>query len=213
MSSHMSLGEDLASGLTALGVLLNSAQQQKLLDYIALIVKWNKVYNLTAVREPEAMIGHHLLDSLAVLPHLSAVRRLIDVGSGAGLPGIPLAIARPDMKIALLDSNHKKTTFMRQACMELGLTNAEVVCERVENWQPQDKYDAVISRAYSELKEFVRLSAHLVAKGGKLYAMKGLYPTEEITQLKAGAKVEAVMPLTVPELEAQRHLVIIGVEE
>ncbi len=209
----MSLGEDLASGLTALGVLLNSAQQQKLLDYIALIVKWNKVYNLTAVREPEAMIGHHLLDSLAVLPHLSAVRRLIDVGSGAGLPGIPLAIARPDMKIALLDSNHKKTTFMRQACMELGLTNAEVVCERVENWQPQDKYDAVISRAYSELKEFVRLSAHLVAKGGKLYAMKGLYPTEEITQLKAGAKVEAVMPLTVPELEAQRHLVIIGVEE
>ncbi|MDP1682325.1 MAG: 16S rRNA (guanine(527)-N(7))-methyltransferase RsmG [Burkholderiales bacterium] len=209
----MSLSDDLLSGLSALGVVLDSAQQKKLLNYIALIVKWNKVYNLTAVREPEAMIGHHLLDSLAVLPHLTGVQRLIDVGSGAGLPGIPLAIARPDMQIALLDSNHKKTTFMRQACLELGLTNAEVVCERVENWQPQDKYDTVISRAYSELKEFVRLSAHLVAKGGKLYAMKGLYPTEEITQLKAGAKVEAVMPLTVPGLEAQRHLVIIGVEE
>lgn len=209
----MSLSEDLVAGLSALGVPLDTAQQQKLLDYIALIVKWNKVYNLTAVREPEAMIAHHLLDSLAVLPYLTGVHRLIDVGSGAGLPGIPLAIARPDMKIALLDSNHKKTTFMRQVCMELGLTNAEVVCERVEQWQPQDKYDAVISRAYSELKEFVRLSAHLVAKGGKLYAMKGLYPVEEIAQLKASAKVDAVMSLTVPGLEAQRHLVIIEVEE
>ncbi|MBT9614358.1 MAG: 16S rRNA (guanine(527)-N(7))-methyltransferase RsmG [Burkholderiales bacterium] len=209
----MTLSEDLVAGSSALGVPLDSAQQKKLLDYIALIVKWNKVYNLTAVREPEAMIGHHLLDSLAALPHLSAARRLIDVGSGAGLPGIPLAIARPEMKIALLDSNHKKTTFMRQACLELGLTNVEVVCERVEKWQPQDKYDAVISRAYSELKEFVRLSAHLVAKGGKLYAMKGVYPVEEIAQLKDSAKVEAVIALTVPGLEAQRHLVIIGVEE
>ena len=208
----MNLSEDLVAGLSALGVALDSVQQQKLLDYIALIVKWNKVYNLTAVREPEAMIGHHLLDSLAVLPHLAGVRRLIDVGSGAGLPGIPLAIARPEMKIALLDSNHKKATFMRQACLELGLTNAEVVCERVEQWQPQDKYDAVISRAYSELKEFVRLSAHLLAKGGKLYAMKGVYPVEEIAQLKS-AKVEEVIALTVPGLEAQRHLVIIGVEE
>ena len=211
----MNLSEGLVAGSSALGVPLDSAQQQKLLDYIALIVKWNKVYNLTAVREPEAMIGHHLLDSLAVLPHLTG-RRLIDVGSGAGLPGIPLAIARPDMKITLLDSNHKKTTFMRQACLELGLTNAEVVCERVEQWQPQDKYDAVISRAYSELKEFVRLSAHLVAKGGKLYAMKGVYPVEEIAQLKS-AKVEAnvkeVIALTVPGLAAQRHLVIIGVEQ
>lgn len=208
----MNLSEGLVAGSSALGVPLDSAQQQKLLDYIALIVKWNKVYNLTAVREPEAMIGHHLLDSLAVLPHLTEARRLIDVGSGAGLPGIPLAIARPDMKITLLDSNHKKTTFMRQACLELGLTNAEVVCERVEQWQPQDKYDAVISRAYSELKEFVRLSAHLVAKGGKLYAMKGVYPVEEIAQLKS-AKVEEVIALTVPGLAAQRHLVIIGVEQ
>ena len=208
----MNLSEGLVAGSSALGVALDAVQQQKLLDYIALIVKWNKVYNLTAVREPEAMIGHHLLDSLAVLPHLAGVRRLIDVGSGAGLPGIPLAIARPDMKIALLDSNHKKATFMRQACLELGLTNAEVVCERVEQWQPQDKYDAVISRAYSELKEFVRLSAHLLAKGGKLYAMKGVYPVEEIAQLKS-AKVEEVIALTVPGLEAQRHLVIIGVEE
>ena len=209
----MNLSEGLVAGSSALGVALDSAQQQKLLDYIALIVKWNKVYNLTAVREPEAMIGHHLLDSLAVLPHLTGVGRLIDVGSGAGLPGIPLAIARPDMKITLLDSNHKKTTFMRQACLELGLTNVEVVCERVEQYQPDEKYDTVISRAYSELKEFVRLSAHLAVKGGKLYAMKGVYPVEEIAQLKDNAKVEAVTALTVPGLEAQRHLVIIGVEE
>ena len=209
----MNLSEGLVAGSSALDVALDSVQKQKLLDYIALIVKWNKVYNLTAVREPEAMIGHHLLDSLAVLPHLTGARSLIDVGSGAGLPGIPLAIVRPDMKITLLDSNHKKTTFMRQACLELGLTNAEVVCERVEQWQPQDKYDAVISRAYSELKEFVRLSAHLAAKGGKLYAMKGVYPVEEIAQLKDNAKVDEVIALTVPGLEAQRHLVIIGVEE
>ena len=209
----MSLSEHLVTGLTDLGLTLDSGQQQKLLDYIALIVKWNKVYNLTAVREPQAMLGQHLLDSLAVLPHLGAAHCLIDVGSGAGLPGIPLAIARPDMKISLLDSNHKKTTFMRQACLELGLTNAEVVCERVEQWQPQDKYDAVISRAYSELKEFVRLAAHLVAKGGKLYAMKGVYPVEEIAQLKDSAKVDEVIALTVPGLAAQRHLVIIGVEQ
>lgn len=213
MSATLALSEDLATGLTALGVVPDATQQKKLLDYIALIVKWNKVYNLTAVRDPQAMIAHHLLDSLAVLPHVAGAQRLIDVGSGAGLPGIPLAIAQPQMQITLLDSNHKKTTFMRQACLELGLTNVEVVCERVEKWQPQDKYDAVISRAYSELKEFVRLAAHLATKGGKLYAMKGLYPVEEIAQLKDNAKVEAVIALTVPGLEAQRHLVIIGVEE
>lgn len=206
----MSLSEDLLTGLAAMCQELDAEQQKKLLDYIALIVKWNKVYNLTAVRDPKAMIGHHLLDSLAVLPHLKGVGRLIDVGSGAGLPGIPLAIARPEMRVSLLDSNHKKATFMRQACLELGLTNAEVVCERVEKWQPQEKYDAVISRAYSELKEFVRLAAHLAAKGGKLYAMKGVYPIEEIAQLKDKAVVEEVIALTVPKLEAQRHLVILG---
>ncbi len=212
----MNLELSLSAGLGALGMDLNAAQQQKLLDYVALIGKWNKVYNLTAVREPEAMITQHLLDSLAVLPHLpqqSGVNRLVDIGSGAGLPGIPLAIARPDWQITLLDSNHKKTTFLRQACLELGLANAEVVCERVEHYQPSAGYAAVISRAFSDLGEFARLTAHLLAKGGKLYAMKGIYPHEEIGKLPQPFKLQEVIPLTVPGMDAQRHLVIVKVEE
>jgi 16S rRNA (guanine527-N7)-methyltransferase len=209
----MNLELSLSAGLNALGLALNAEQQQKLLDYVALIVKWNKVYNLTAVREPEAMITQHLLDSLAVLPHLPGVTRLIDIGSGAGLPGIPLAIARPDWQITLLDSNHKKTTFLRQACLELGLANAEVVCERVEHYQPSAGYAAVISRAFSDLGEFARLTAHLLAKGGKLYAMKGIYPHEEIGKLPQPFKLQEVIPLTVPGMDAQRHLVIVEVEE
>jgi len=212
----MNLELSLSAGLGALGMDLNAAQQQKLLDYVALIGKWNKVYNLTAVREPEAMITQHLLDSLAVLPHLpqqSGVNRLVDIGSGAGLPGIPLAIARPDWQITLLDSNHKKTTFLRQACLELGLANAEVVCERVEHYQPSAGYAAVISRAFSDLGEFARLTAHLLAKGGKLYAMKGIYPHEEIGKLPQPFKLKEVIPLTVPGMDAQRHLVIVKVEE
>jgi len=209
----MSLELSLSAGIGALGLALDAAQQQKLLDYVALIGKWNKVYNLTAVREPEAMITQHLLDSLAVLPHLAGVTRLIDIGSGAGLPGIPLAIARPDWQITLLDSNHKKTTFLRQACLELGLANVEVVCERVEHYEPSTGYAAVISRAFSDLGEFARLTAHLLAKGGKLYAMKGIYPHEEIGKLPQPFKLQEVIPLTVPGMDAQRHLVIVKAEE
>ena len=209
----MSLAQTLSAGIGALGLSLSAEQQQKLLDYVVLIVKWNKVYNLTAVREPEAMITQHLLDSLAVLPHLAAVTRLIDIGSGAGLPGIPLAIACPDSQITLLDSNHKKTTFLRQASLELGLTNVEIVCERVEHYQPSAGYAAVISRAFSDLGEFARLTAHLLAKDGKLYAMKGIYPHEEIGKLPQPFKLQEVIPLTVPGMDAQRHLVIVKVEE
>ncbi|MHB1231406.1 MAG: 16S rRNA (guanine(527)-N(7))-methyltransferase RsmG [Burkholderiales bacterium] len=208
----MSLARPLAAGLSALGLSLDAIQQQKLLDYLALIAKWNKVYNLTAVREPEAMLTQHLLDSLAVLPHLHATR-VIDVGSGAGLPGIPFAIARPEWKIALLDSNHKKATFLRQACLELGLTNTEVVCERVEQYQPSEKFNTVISRAFSDLGEFARLTAHLAAKDGKLYAMKGVYPHDELGRLPPQFKAQEVIPLTVPGMDASRHLVIMGVEE
>ena len=209
----MSLAQALTAGLSALGLDLSAAQQQRLLDYVALIVKWNRVYNLTAVREPEAMITQHLLDSLTVLPHLQDVERLIDIGSGAGLPGIPLAIARPDWQISLLDSNHKKATFLRQACLELGLANAEVLCERVEHYQPKPGYQAVISRAFSDLGEFARLSAHLLAKGGKLYAMKGIYPHEELGKLPQAVKRQQIIPLQVPGMDANRHLVILRVEE
>jgi 16S rRNA (guanine527-N7)-methyltransferase len=208
----MNLAQTLASGLAAFDLALDTAQQQKLLNYVALIAKWNKVYNLTAVRDPEAMVTQHLLDSLTVLPHLAGPR-LIDIGCGAGLPGIPLAIARPEWKVGLLDSNHKKATFLRQACLELGLTNAEVVCERVERYRAEAGFDTVISRAFSDLGEFARLTAHLLTKDGKLYAMKGVYPHDEIGRLPQHFKVQEVIPLTVPGMDANRHLVIMGVEE
>lgn len=206
------LEDTLHAGVTALGLDLDARQEQQLLAYVALLDKWNKVYNLTAVREPEAMVTQHLLDSLAVLPHLAAAGTLVDVGAGAGLPGIPLAIARPDLRVILTDSNHKKTTFMQQACVELGLANASVVCERVERVELPVKADAVISRAFSDLKEFARLAGHLLAPGGRLLAMKGIYPHEELAQLPANVKVKQVIPLTVPGLEANRHLVVMEVE-
>lgn len=209
----MSLAQATASGLMTLGLDLSAAQQQQLLDYVALIAKWNKVYNLTAVRNPEAMITQHLLDSLAVLPHLQGLGRMIDIGSGAGLPGIPLAIARPELKMTLLDSIHKKSTFQRQACLELGLTNVEVVCERVEHFKPALGFEGVISRAFADLSEFARLSAHLLEKGGKLCAMKGIYPHEELGKLPQPFKLQEVIPLTVPGMDANRHLVILRVEE
>jgi len=206
----MSLAEKLAAGLEQLGIPLGGEQQQRLLDYLVLLQKWNKVYNLTAVREPENMLYQHLLDSLAVLPHVGA-GHLLDVGSGAGLPGIPLAVANPALRVTLLDSNHKKTTFLRQACIELGLNNVAVACMRVDAFEPQQLFDAVISRAFSDLSEFVRLAARLSRPGGVLLAMKGIYPYDELAQLPAEFKQYEVVALNVPGLEVQRHLVILRV--
>ena len=206
----MSLQAKLAAGLAELGLSFDAAIQQRFLQYIALLHKWNKVYNLTAVREPEKMLYQHVLDSLAVLPYALGPR-LLDVGTGAGLPGVPLAIARPDLAVTLLDSNHKRTVFLRQACIELALTNVTVVCERVEAWQPDASFDQVISRAFSDMGEFVRLVARLCAPGGMILAMKGLYPHDELGHLPAGVTAEQVIPLKVPGLEAQRHLVLIKV--
>lgn len=206
----MSLSEKLATGLRQLDLSLDAGQQQRLLDYIALLQKWNRVYNLTAVREPENMLYHHLLDSLAVLPH-AGTGRLLDVGTGAGLPGIPLAIAKPELQITLLDSNHKKTTFLRQACIQLGLNNVGVECVRLDDLDPQPLYDAVISRAFSDLSEFVRPAARLCRPGGVLLAMKGVYPHDELARLPAEFAQYEVVALNVPGLEAQRHLVIIKV--
>lgn len=202
----MTLQEKLAAGIGAMGLDLPPQTQQKLLDYVALLAKWNKVHNLTAVRDPEEMVTLHLLDSLSVLPHMEG-NRLLDVGSGGGLPGIPLAIARPDLSVTLLDSSHKKSAFQRQAKAELGLDNVEVVCSRVEAFQPAQKFDRVISRAFSDLAEYVKLTGHLLSDSGTWLAMKGVHPYDEIAQLK-DLDVE-VVPLTVPGLEAQRHLVFI----
>jgi 16S rRNA (guanine527-N7)-methyltransferase len=208
----MSTADQLKRGLIALGLTLERDIQQRLLDYIVLIEKWNRVYNLTAIREPEKMVSHHLLDSLAVVPHLHA-KRLLDVGSGAGLPGIPLALAKPDTHVTLLDSNHKKAAFLNQAVIELKLKNIEVCSERVESWQTQNRFDVIISRAFSDMGEFVRITRHLLARGGMFAAMKGLHPYEEIDKLPPGCKVQQVLSLAIPGLEGARHLVLIGQDE
>ncbi|MEO1766540.1 16S rRNA (guanine(527)-N(7))-methyltransferase RsmG [Thiobacter aerophilum] len=206
-----SLEDTLHLGAAELGVALLSSQEAKLIAYLELLLKWNKVYNLTAVREPQAMVTQHLLDSLSVLPHLGEVATLVDVGAGAGLPGIPLAIARPQLKVVLADASHKKTSFMQQALLELALPNASVRCERVERLRLSAPADAVICRAFADLKEFARLARHLVAPGGRLLAMKGLYPHEELLQLPPEVVLRDVIPLRVPGLAAQRHLVVMEV--
>lgn len=202
----MSLQKKLSQGLAELGIDLDAATQQKLLDYLALLEKWNKVHNLTAVRDPGDMVTLHLLDSLSVLPHIKS-GRLLDVGSGAGLPGIPLSIVRPDLQVTVMDSSHKKASFMRQAKATLGIPNLEVVCGRVEEFHPEHKFDMVISRAFSDLVEFMRLTAHLCDEGGVWLAMKGVYPFDELAQIKG--PTSEVVPLRVPGLEAQRHLVFL----
>ncbi|MDR3411468.1 MAG: 16S rRNA (guanine(527)-N(7))-methyltransferase RsmG [Formivibrio sp.] len=202
------LAIQLAAGLDELPLALAPAQQEKLLAFVALLAKWNKTYSLTAIREPERMVAHHLLDSLVPLSHLHGEKlRVLDVGSGFGTPGIPLAIARPDWQLVLLDSNHKKTTFLRQALLELQLPNVTIVTERVENYRPADLFHIITSRAFAELTEFVRLTRHLLAPGGQWAALKGVYPFEEIALLPAEVKMVAVEKLKVPGIEAERHLV------
>jgi len=202
----MTLAQQLAQGVLQLGFTLPAGAQQRLLEYLALLQKWNRVYNLTAVREAPRMVSQHLLDSLAVAPHVGAAT-LLDVGSGAGLPGIPLALALPDSRVTLLESSHKKAAFLKQAVMELKLRNVEAVCERVETWKPPAAFEVVISRAFSDLAEFVSLAGRHAAAAGRLEAMKGVHPYEEIDQLPPGWQVRQVIPLTVPGLRAQRHLV------
>ncbi len=199
----------LAQGLARLKLDLPAATQEKLLAYLALMHKWNRVYNLTAVRDEGKMLTHHLLDSLAVVPHVREAKILLDVGSGAGLPGIPLALALPDTQVTVLDSNHKKTTFMRQAKMQLALANVTVVCERAEKYQSKQVFNVVISRAFAELTDFAAMAGHLVAPGGLLIAMKGSDPTGEIDKLKNGFVSTGVTRLEVPGLDAERHLVFL----
>lgn len=203
----MSLADRLRAGLAAMRIDLDASVQARLLAYLDLLAKWNKTYNLTAIHEPERMLTHHLLDSLAVLPHAQA-ERLLDVGSGAGLPGIPLALARPATRVTLIDASHKKAAFMQQAIIELGLKNAEALHGRVEDLRPAAPYGQIVSRAFSDLSEFVRLTGPLLAPGGEWLAMKGLYPNEELAQLK-GARLKADHRLHVPELDADRHLIVL----
>jgi len=205
----LSLANGIAEGATAMGLELDGDAIGKLATYLELVEKWNRVHNLTAVREPSQMVTLHLLDSLSIAPHVATAATLLDVGTGAGLPGIPLAIARPSLRVALLDSSHKKCAFLQQAKTELSLANVEVVCDRVENWKPAQRFDVVVSRAFSDLVDFVEQAKHLVAPGGRLMAMKGVYPFEEIARMPASHRVAQVIELRVPRLEASRHVVLV----
>ncbi|HUW75513.1 MAG TPA: 16S rRNA (guanine(527)-N(7))-methyltransferase RsmG [Gallionella sp.] len=202
----MSLPEELRHGVDQLGIELDVLTQDRLLNYLDLLNKWNKVYNLTAIRDPHQMVGLHLLDSLSVIKHLWPGRWL-DVGCGAGLPGMVLAIAQPGWEFTMLDSNSKKTSFVQQAIIELGLTNANVICARVEEWRPAERFNGIISRAYTELGDFLRTTRHLMAEHGSWAAMKGL-PEQELARLPKGCRVDQVIPLQVPGLHAARSLVI-----
>jgi len=197
----------LAQEIAALGPAVPTAAVERLHLYLDLIEKWNRVYNLTAVRSRDRMVVEHLLDSLAILPHIDAAP-VLDVGSGAGLPGIPLALARPDWPVTLLDSNHKRCAFLRQAVIDLELSNVTVACSRVEDFRPAAPFPTIVSRAFSETQHFARVAAPHLAGDGRLLAMKGLYPHEELSQLPAGIALLTVVALTVPGLDAQRHLVV-----
>jgi 16S rRNA (guanine527-N7)-methyltransferase len=201
---------DLATGIATLGLALNATQRAALTAYLALLAKWNKTYNLTAIREPQRMITHHLLDALAVVPHLPATPglRILDVGSGGGVPGIPLAIARPDAHVVMIDSNHKKATFLVQAAIELKLPNIESQAVRVEDFLPALPFDIVISRAFSDLGAFASVAARHLAPQGQMFAMKGVHPDEELASLSPQFTVLAKPSLAVPGLDAARHLVI-----
>jgi len=206
LNSRNSLAEGLERGIIQLGMQVSAETQVKLLDYLALLVKWNKVYNLTAIRDPLQMLSHHLLDSLAVIPHLRAGRWL-DVGCGAGLPGLVLAIVQPEWQFVLLDSNSKKTGFVQQAIIELGLRNVQVCCVRVEEYQSTDKFDGITSRAFTELGDFLRMTRHLIAPQGRWVAMKGM-PENELAGMPDDCVMEEIIPLRVPGLDAARCLVI-----
>ena len=202
----MSPAAQLEQGLRALDVDLPLDVRDKLLAYAALLYKWNKTYRLTALRESDKAVSHHLLDSLAILPFVPE-GALLDVGGG--MPEIPLAIARPGLRVTLLDSNSKKTAFLQQAAIELGLTNISVHCGRVEQYHPDFGFAAITSRAFASLADFTGLSRHLLATGGRWLAMKGSWPQDEIDGLPAGVQVEAVHWLRVPGVDGERHLVVL----
>jgi 16S rRNA (guanine527-N7)-methyltransferase len=193
----------LTTGLTNLSLILSEPQITSLLAFIKLIEKWNKAYNLTAVREPLEMVDLHLLDSLAILPHLPS-GRIADIGTGAGIPGIPLAICRPNCHFTLVDSNSKKTRFVQQAVLELKLSNVEVIHARVEQLSPATPFDAVLTRAFASLPDIVKLTSHLLADNGVLLAMKGQTPSDELDGINAPCQV---IPLHVPGIDAERCLI------
>ncbi|WP_278413885.1 16S rRNA (guanine(527)-N(7))-methyltransferase RsmG [Stutzerimonas kunmingensis] len=201
---------ELVRGAQALGVELSEGQQQQLLAYLALLIKWNKAYNLTAVRDPNEMVSRHLLDSLSVVSFVAeSGQTLLDVGSGGGMPGVPLAIMFPDRSFTLLDSNGKKTRFLTQVKLELKLANLEVVHSRVEQFQPAEAFDGITSRAFSSLEDFASWTRHLGNTQTRWLAMKGVQPDDELQRLPADFRLDACHVLKVPGCQGQRHLLIL----
>ena len=206
MSDRESLRQRLCAGVSELQLALDDAAIGQLLDYVELLQRWNAAYNLTAVRDPAEMITRHLLDSLAILPRVHGAT-LADLGSGAGLPGIPLAIAAPEREILLVDSNGKKARFLREAVRKLGLTHTRVAESRVEN--VEGTFECITARAFASLGEMLARGGHLLATDGRWLALKGRYPQDELAALPEGFRVEEIVALCVPGLDAERHLVVL----
>ena len=199
--------QDLETGLRELNLNCSSLQLEKLLKYLELLQRWNKAFNLTAIRDPLQMVRLHLLDSLAIHPYVQGLKSIIDVGTGPGLPGIPLAILNPEINFTLLDSNGKKTRFLFQAINELKLTNASEINHRVEAYQPNQLFDAVISRAFSSISDMLNQCDHLVSDQGCFLAMKGKKPDSELSQMTKAYKVVEVNGVNVPLVDSERHLI------
>lgn len=199
----------LNDGIKELGLVLTPEHVEKLLDYLALLAKWNSVYNLTSVRDPMQMLTLHVLDSLAAVPAFADAKHVLDVGAGGGLPGMVLAITRPDVKVSMIDTVHKKTAFLTQVKAELGLANVTVYTKRVEQLEVKQKFDVITSRAFADLSDFVNWSGHVLEEGGQFIALKGVAPPDERERLPAEWKVTELRQITVPGLNAERHLVFI----
>lgn len=205
----MTAADRLAEGIGRLQLDIAPGTQQKLLAYGALLMKWNRVYNLTAIRDEAAMVDLHLLDSLTVLPYID-FPSIADIGSGGGLPGIPLAICRPDMQVTLVETVGKKASFLQQARIELGLNNLTVQNERVENLDTDEPFSAITSRAFSSLRDFVTLTGHLAGPASLWLAMKGVYPKDEIAELPPNFTLTRSVPLHIPGVDVERHLLFIS---
>jgi 16S rRNA (guanine527-N7)-methyltransferase len=199
----------LTEGLESLELRIDEMTRNRLLDYLDLLEKWNHVYNLTAIREKEKMVSMHLLDSIAILKHLPSGPYL-DVGTGAGLPGIPLATILKDETFSLVDIVQKKCAFLRQAKAELALDNVTVMCVKIDQWHPTQHFACIVARAYAEIPKFLESCKHLLAPGGQFAAMKGRLPEQELANLPSDYEIQKVIPLTIPEVDAERHLVLIG---
>jgi 16S rRNA (guanine527-N7)-methyltransferase len=209
MPRESHLAASLEAGMQSMAIDYSAEQRDQLLAYLQLLITWNRAYNLTAIRDPAEMVKLHLLDSLTVLPHIQG-QRLIDVGTGAGLPGIPLAIMCPDRHFTLLDSNGKRTRFLFQARCELGLANVSEIQSRVEEHRPDRGYDAVLSRAFTSVADMVNKCAHLLTTDGLFLAMKGKFPQSELSEVGKAYKVDVSHTLQVPGVEGERHLIVIS---